>query len=138
MAVFRDKPYGPFNFTVALGGAQGDGSPGSVIGGFSEVSGLGMEVTYSEYRKGNEKLNTVRKIPGVHKVGEWWSNTNRGRRDLRDVTIHQLGSDGETLVNTWLLCRCSPRRWTGPEFIALGEGIAFEEIEFTYQKLEWL
>ena len=34
MPVFRDNPYGAFNYIVALGGAQGDGSEGSVIGGF--------------------------------------------------------------------------------------------------------
>ena len=32
MPVFRDNPYGAFNYIVALGGAQGDGSEGSVIG----------------------------------------------------------------------------------------------------------
>ena len=37
MATFRDNPYGAFNFIVALGGAQGDGGEGSIIGGFSDA-----------------------------------------------------------------------------------------------------
>ena len=59
MATYRDNPYGAFNYIVALGGTQGDGSVGTVIGGFSDVSGLGVDVSYSEYRNGNEKFNTV-------------------------------------------------------------------------------
>ncbi len=67
MPTFRDNPYGAFNFIVALGGTQGDGAEGTIVGGFSDVSGLGIEVSYSEYRNGNEKFNTVRKVPNTHK-----------------------------------------------------------------------
>ena len=52
----RDNPYGAFNFLVALGGDQGDGDEGTIVGGFSDVSGLGIEVNYSEYRNGNEQF----------------------------------------------------------------------------------
>ena len=67
MPTFRDNPYSAFNFLVALGGAQGDGSEGSIIGGFCDVSGLGVDISYAEYRNGNEKFNTVRKVPNTHK-----------------------------------------------------------------------
>ena len=40
MAVLREEtPYGAFNFIVSLGGTQGDGGEGTIIGGFSDVSG---------------------------------------------------------------------------------------------------
>ena len=59
MAVLREQtPYGAFNFLVAIGGDQGTGEAGKVVGGFSDVSGLGVEVSYSEYRNGNELVNT--------------------------------------------------------------------------------
>ena len=48
MATLRDNPYGAFNFLVALGGDQGGGSPGEVVGGFSDVSGLATEIDYAE------------------------------------------------------------------------------------------
>ena len=48
MATQRDNPYGAFNYLVALGGDQGDGSEGTIVGGFSDVSGLGNEVNYSD------------------------------------------------------------------------------------------
>ena len=37
MATFRDNPYGAFNYIVALGGDQGDGSVGTIVGGFSSI-----------------------------------------------------------------------------------------------------
>ncbi len=59
----RDTPYGAFNFVVEFDG-------GEVFGGFSDVSGIGTEITVAEYRNGNEKENHVRKIAGVHKVSD--------------------------------------------------------------------
>src|SRR5690606_40799366 len=57
----RTAPYGAFNYVVNFDG-------GEIFGGFSDVSGIGTELTIAEYRNGNEKENHVRKIPGVHKV----------------------------------------------------------------------
>ncbi len=68
---------------------------------------------------------------------QWWANGDRGRRYLRDVTIQQLDRDGASVVNAWMLHECVPCRWTGPEFNALGDGIAYEEIVFTYARLDW-
>ncbi len=59
----RNTPYGAFNFVVEFDG-------GEVFGGFSDVSGIGTEITIAEYRNGNEKENHVRKIAGVHKVSD--------------------------------------------------------------------
>ena len=53
----RDTPYGAFNFVVNFDG-------GDTFGGFSDVSGIGTEITVAEYRNGNEKENHVRKVPG--------------------------------------------------------------------------
>src|SRR3954469_24972976 len=105
MATFRDNPYGAFNFIVVLGGDQGDGSEGSIIGGFSDVSGLGFEVSYSDYRNGNEKFNTTRKVPNTYKTDEvtlkrglvgstdlfeWLKTVRDGKADARSVVIHLL------------------------------------------------
>src|SRR3990172_5583095 len=63
MATLRERPYVQFNFLVDLG----DGVTEGPQAGFQEVSGIGMEVTVSEYRNGNEKENSVRKITGLNK-----------------------------------------------------------------------
>lgn len=59
----RTAPYGAFNYIVNFDG-------GEEFGGFSDVSGIGTELTVAEYRNGNEKENHVRKIAGVHKTSD--------------------------------------------------------------------
>jgi phage tail-like protein len=59
----RQVPYGAFNFLVNFEGSE-------IFGGFSDVSGIGSEITVAEFRYGNDKENHVRKVPGVHKVGD--------------------------------------------------------------------
>src|SRR5436190_1978503 len=63
MAILRDRPYVQFNFLVDLGTGTTEGPEA----GFQECSGIGMEVTVAEYRNGNEKENSVRKITGLNK-----------------------------------------------------------------------
>src|SRR6476620_10435958 len=63
MAVFRERPYVQFNFLVDLGTGNTEGADA----GFQECSGIGMEVTIAEYRNGNERENSVRKITGMNK-----------------------------------------------------------------------
>ena len=62
MAVLRERPYVQFNFLVDLGTGNTDGPEA----GFQEVSGIGMEVTVSEYRTGNARENSVMKITGKY------------------------------------------------------------------------
>src|SRR5947208_12315462 len=66
MPVARDDPYGRFNFLVSLGGSD----PNLPAGGFAEVSGLGLEIAFAEYRNGNGRRKAVRKIPATHKVSD--------------------------------------------------------------------
>src|SRR5437868_13988473 len=63
MAVLRERQYVQFNFLVDLGTGSSDGPDA----GFQEVSGIGMEVTVSEYRNGNAKENSGMKITGMNK-----------------------------------------------------------------------
>ena len=63
MAVKRERPYVQFNFLVDLG----DGNTEGPDAGFQEISGIGMEVTVSEYRNGNSRENSVMKITGMNK-----------------------------------------------------------------------
>ena len=63
--VFRNDPYGEFNFLVTINGISDDGT--SVRGGFSEVTGLEVEIVPVEYRTGNDPSLATRKLPGLHK-----------------------------------------------------------------------
>ena len=109
MAVIRDRPYVQFNFLVDLGDGNTDGPEA----GFQEISGIGMEVTVAEYRNGNEKENSVRKVTGMNKstdvtmkrgvIGslnlyKWLDQIRNGNQNaLRNVTI-QLQNEDHTAV----------------------------------------
>ena len=66
MAVLRDRPYGQFNFLVDLGTGQTEGPEA----GFQECSAISMSVDVAEYRNGNDKENSVRKITGLNKAAD--------------------------------------------------------------------
>lgn len=133
----RDTPYGAFNFQVDLGSG--------VAGGFSDVSGLVTEMTVAEYREGSEKENHVRKIPGVHKVGDVtlkrglvgtgelfaWIKQARteGYKAKRTVSIMLMDEAGTGPVATWKLQGAVPLKYTGPTLAGKGGGdVAMEEL----------
>lgn len=152
MSVLRDNPYGRFNFLVSLGGAQGDGEPGAVVGGFAEVRGLGLEVTYAEYRNGNDRSSTVRKMPGLHRVSDvvlrrgvigstdlfdWLKAVRDGASDARTVAITLLNETHEP-VATWRLRRAQPKAWAGPLLNAGSSGeVAMEELALVAEAIEF-
>lgn len=153
MATPRDNPYGAFNYIVALGGETGDGDLGKIVGGFSDVSGLGVEVKYSEYRNGNEMANTVRKVANSFSVDEvtlkrgligeldlfnWLNNVSAGEHDPRVVTITLL-DEARNSVCRWKLRQAQPKKWTGPTLAAKGGGeVAMEELQLVHEGLEYI
>ena len=136
MAVLRDRPYVQFNFLVDLGTGNTDGPEA----GFQEVSGIGMEVTVSEYRNGNEKENSVRKITGLNKASDvtlkrgvigslnlyqWLDQIRNGdQKALRTVTIQLQSEDHTTVVQTWKLIRARIIKHTSGPFNAKGTDVA--------------
>src|SRR5215217_8139153 len=117
MAVQRDRPYVQFNFLVDIG----DGVTEGPKAGFQEVSGIGMEVTVSEYRTGNARENSVMKITGMNKstdvtmkrgvIGSlnlyaWLNDIRNGNQNaLRNVTVQLQNEDHTAVVATWKLMR---------------------------------
>ena len=152
MATFRKNPYGAFNFLVSLGGAQGSGDEGEIVGGFSDVSGLGDEISYSEYRNGNEKPTTVRKVANTHKLDdvtlkrgvvgstdlwEWFTTVRDGTADARSVTITMLDEARQEIAR-FELVNAQPKKWTGPTLAAKGGGdVAMEELSFVHEGIEY-
>ena len=140
----RALPYGAFNFLVDLG----DGA----AGGFSDVSGLSTDMTVAEYRTGNERVNHVHKVPGLHKTGDvtlkrgiissgdlWaWVTEVRtsGPAAKRDVLITLLSEEGEG-VQAWRLLHAMPLKYTGPTLNAKGGGdVAMEELVLSCELIE--
>src|SRR5437762_14249946 len=151
MPQYRDNPYGAFNFLVALGGAQGDGSEGTIVGGFSDVSGLGYEVSYSDYRNGNDKINTVRHISNTFKNDEvtlkrglvgsddlyaWLKGVRDGKADPRNLTVTLL-DEARNPVMTFKLHNAQPKKWTGPTLAAKGGGeVAMEDLHIVHEGID--
>ena len=148
MAVLRDNPYGEFNFLVDLGTGETDGPEA----GFQECSSIGMEVSVAEYRNGNDKLNSVRKITGLTKYSDitlrrgvigslnlyqWISQVRDGSQGaLRTVRIMLQNEDRTEIVMTWILLRARPVKHISGPFNAKGTDVAMEELTLAYERLE--
>src|SRR4029453_1515691 len=148
MAVQRDRPYVQFNFLGDLGTGTTDGPQA----GFQECSNVGMEVTVAEYRNGNERENSVRKITGLNKatdvtlkrgvIGalnlyEWLDQIRNGDQNaLRTVLIHLQNEDHTAIVQTWKLTRARIIKHVSGPMNAKGTDVAMEELTLAYERLE--
>lgn len=148
MADNRPVPYGAFNFLVNLGIVDEN----SIIGGFSDVSGLNTEFTIAEYRNGNEMTNYVHKIPGIHKVGdvtlkrglinsrdikEWIELTRKNDPKAKRRVVITLLDEARTPVQKWVLDGVIPLKYSGPTLAAKGGGdVAMEELVLSSENIE--
>jgi phage tail-like protein len=149
MAVVRDTPYGAFNFVVELNDGSDAATP---VGGFTDVSGLGTEITLMEYRQGNDKENRVRKIPGLHKAADltlkrgvmgatnfwqWVLGTRTSPKTQRNVLITLNDEQGNPVLR-WKLINARPMKWTGPTLAGKGgSDVAMEELVIASEGFEF-
>jgi phage tail-like protein len=141
----RTHPYGAFNFLVNIDG-------GEMLGGFSDVSGLGTEITIAEYRNGNERENHVRKVPGIHKVGDvtlkrgvidskslwdWITRTRTEGVAAQKNVVVTLLDEARNAVQNWKLRGVVPMKYSGPTLAAKGGGdVAMEELVLSAEAIE--
>lgn len=141
----RTAPYGAFNFRVNFDG-------GEAFGGFSDVSGLAMEITHAEYRAGNDPENHVRKIPGIHKVTDvtlkrgivstkdiwqWLDDTRKTGVLAKKTVVVTLLDEQHKDVQSWTLRGVTPMKYTGPTFAAKGGGdVAMEELVLSVEGID--
>lgn len=145
----RKSPYSAFNFLVEINDEE-------IEAGFSEVTGLGVEVTMAEYRDGLEKENHVIKVANVNRfpyitlkrgvvdsASMWkWINEARqgGVQAQRNVTIilkDETNSD-DAVVSKWTLSRAVPIKYTGPSLNAKGgTDVAMEELVLSAENITY-
>jgi len=137
---------GNFNFLVEIEGITPDST--SVIGGFSEASGIGSHSDVIEFRVGNS--NSVFRIPGRSRAGniilrkglaagdelhKWRASIERGVQDTRSGSIILL--DAEMKEKTrWNFFDAWPCRYEAPALDAAGESIAVETLELCVGRIE--
>ena len=148
MAVLRDNPYGEFNFLVDLGTGDTEGPEA----GFQEISAIGMEVAVVEYRNGNDKLNSVRKLTGLNKASDvtlkrgaigslslyqWLNQIRNGdQAATRTARIQLQNEDRTATVMTWILLRARIIKHVSGPLNAKGTDVAMEELTLAYERLE--
>jgi len=142
VAVKRDNPYANYNFVVDLG--QGDEA------GFSEAELPEGAIEAIEYREGNDKVSSSRKLPGrvsypnvVLKRGlagglelfDWWKSVRDGSPDRRNVTITLL-DEQQTPVQRWRLRNAWPAKLQSISLNALGNDVVIETLELAHEGFE--
>ena len=147
MPVFRNDPYPAGNFEITVFGISDDGK--AVKGSFSEISGLGVDISVIEYRTGSEDI-TTRKLAGLKKfsnlvlkrgvIGDatfwnWLAAAMNGQVIRADGTIALLDEKRQPVV-IWKFHRGWPCKWTGPDLVASSNDVAIEALEICHEGLE--
>lgn len=137
----RNDPYFTFNFLVEI--------EGLVVGGFSEVRGLQVEVEIKDYREGGMN-DYVHKLAGpvrypsnlILKHGlvdsetlwYWVEDVTWGIIERKNLSIILLDSAG-TEVRRWEFDGAYPVKWVGPDLRAGTAEVAVETVEFVHRGL---
>jgi phage tail-like protein len=146
----RTVPFSVFNFIVNM---PTDRDAESVLGGFSEVTGINAEITIAEYRNGNDRVNHVVKVPMLNKSGDvtlkrglinpadFWDWINLARRigpgAKREVSI-TLRDENRQPVMRWILRGVIPMKYTAPALNAKGgQDVAIEELVLSTELVEF-
>jgi phage tail-like protein len=148
MAVLRDRPYPNFNFLIDLGTGNTDGPEA----GFEEVILPEVWLDVIEYRNGNEKENSVRKLTGLDHCGnailkrgvigslnfyQWYNEIRNGNQNaLRTVTIQLQNEDHTAVVQSWKLLRTRLVRLRWGPLAAKGKDVMVEYAELACERLE--
>lgn len=147
MSVQRSKPYPGFNFLVDLG----DGDQDSVESGLMEVIIPDARIHVYEYRNGNEKSNTSRKVETLTRyenlilrrgvIGSlgwynWWNAVRNGEQVSRTIRISLLDEARTGVVQTWLFLHARPVSYRCSPLHALATETLTETLEIVFERLE--
>ena len=139
----RSDPYLDFRFHVELSGL--------IVGGFSEVDGLEVELETEEYQEGGvnryshtlpvrhsySNLTLRRGLTDSSELWDWMRRTMFGAPELRSGRIILLNNYGEE-VRGWGFRDGYPVRWEGPDLSADQGSVAMESLEIAHHGLEQL
>jgi len=101
----------------------------------SSVRGLSMPAADPTRADTDEpRVTLCRAVTGDRRLYDWAASTQRRRGE---VLVEVWGSRADTPVAVWALLGARPVRWYGPDLDAMAAGVAVEELELTYDRLEW-
>ncbi|MDF2520442.1 MAG: conserved hypothetical phage tail region protein [Clostridia bacterium] len=134
---YRPDPYLAYNFLVEFDGIY--------VGGFTEVSGLGIDIEVERKRFGGEndreyafvtqaKYSDITLKRGLISQGSLWNwceNVSRGIIQRKNGSICLLDHSGRPAV-WWDFYDAFPIKWEGPTFNAAGSSVAIESLVFAH------
>lgn len=134
-------PLSKFHFSVEWGGARI---------GFTEVSGLDVQIDPIEYREGASPEYAKIKMPGMHKFSnitlkrgtfkgdndfyKWLSEIQLNKITRRDVTIKLLDEQHQPIV-VWKVMNAFPIKVQSTDLKADGNEVAIETLELAHEGL---
>lgn len=137
-------PLPKFHFQVQWGGVRI---------GFTEVTGLDMQVEAIEYREGSSPEYSKIKMPGMHKFSnitmkrgtiqgdsdfyKWMNTINLTVTERRDVVISLLNESHEPVM-TWKAKNAFPVKVQASDLKSDGNEVAIETLELAHEGLNIL
>ncbi|MBN2486389.1 MAG: phage tail protein [Bacteroidales bacterium] len=134
-------PVSVFHFQVEWGGTRI---------GFTEVSGLTVELQNIDYREGSSLEYQVTKMPGIPQYSnislkrgifrsdneffQWLNTVKQNNIERRDLTISLLNEEHAPVV-TWKVKNAYPSKVDGPTLNSTGNEVAIETIELCHEGL---
>ncbi len=135
----RQDPYMAYNFLVEI--------EGLIVGGFTEVTGLQVEVETYDHREGGEN-RFVHRLPGparypvnltlrhgltdIPSLWSWHQDVVKGQFERKNGTIYLLSRLGIPAM-WWDFQKAYPIKWVGPDLRAANTAVAVESIELVHQ-----
>jgi phage tail-like protein len=111
-----------------------------------------MSVDVVEYRNGNEKESSVRKLTGLARYPDvtlkrgiigsldlysWLNDIRNGdEAAYRTVTVQLMDEDHTQVAQTWKLLRARASKHVSGPFNARRSDVAIEELTLAYERLE--
>jgi phage tail-like protein len=134
----RLDPYHSFNFLVEI--------EGILVGGFSECTGLQVEVEITSYAEGGfndyehhfrgrtryPPLTLKHGLTPIEGLWSWHQDVVQGNVVRRNGTIYLLNRM-HIPVLWWNFKGAFPIKWTGPDLRADSSSVAFESVELVHQ-----
>jgi len=135
----RQDPFRGYNFRVEINGIQ--------KAGFREVGGLDATSDPIDYREGNEKVYTHRKLHGQtkysnitlkwgitddHSLWDWRKKVIDGKTERQTGSIVLVDEAGNDKLR-WNFVQGWPSKWNGPSFNAINNEVAIESLEITHE-----
>lgn len=137
----NNYPLVKFHFSVDWGGTNI---------GFTEVSGLDMDIEPIEYRHGASPEYTSTKMPGLRKYSnitlkrgsfqsdnefyEWMNTVKLNTIERRDITISMLNEEHDPVV-VWKIKNAWPVKVQSTDLNSTGNEAAIETLELAHEGL---